>query len=1399
VRYSYTRLFPSCLVFIFFAAFSPSFGRAQSANGPSANVAASAPVEPAATPWFAPHFSVDAKTLYDAASAVPVPDGANEVELVEDETYTFDDLGRMVHVCHFVYKVLTQKGAEGWDSLTVGWEPWHEARPIIRARVIAPDGAVHTLDPATITEAPARGGDYKIYSDGKRLHAPFPAIAPGVVVEEEYTETETEPLFAQGRAGRIDLGQERVPVAHSRVIFDAPAALPLRTNQELLPGVKPVRAQASGRVTLTYDVGPIDGVDPREPYLPSDFVRFPTIEFATGLSWQSIAGAYAAIVDSRATPQSVQAIVAPLIAGKRSAADKEAAIVDYLDREVRYTGIEFGEAAVVPHDPAETLAKKYGDCKDKATLLVAMLRAAGIPAHVALLNVGFRNDVPADLPGMGMFDHAIAYVPGKTPQWIDATDRYATVGQLPMGDQGRLALVADASTTALLKTPESASGDNGLVETREFTLADNGPASVTEITQPKGIYESAYRGYYADKPDKDTRDGLRGYVQSEYVSDDLTKVDRTDPSDLSKPFELTLACDKAKRRYTGLEDAQAAIRVDRLFQMLPGELKQKDNSDEKKNTGADKPKKPRTADWWFDAPFRNEWNYRFIPPAGFIPKELPKDTTIALGPAQLTETFSIGKDGTVQAHLVFDTVKRRYTVAEATALRNEVADLINGPAILINFEPQGAALLRDGKVKEALASYRALITQNPNSAVHHLQVAGVLLDAGMGEAARNEARLAVKLDPASALAERVLADILMHDLVGRNLRPGSDLAGAADAYRAAIKLDPDDHSAQGDLAILLEYDPVGRRYSAQSHMKEAVAEYEALGKDKLDDLGISNNLAFALFYGGDYADAYKAAQTLNPEPKALMAASMAMMQDSKAGLAEANKRSTDDSSFKDTARTAGEMLMNMRQYQQAADFMQAGAGGDDAARTLGLASMLRNARHHEDVKFANTPADLAKRFALVPFDLNLTEASFDALLSRNALKVMNAEDADSRKDELESPKKMNSELAREDASLDVTEDIMLQTLDPKGEGDDATGYRETVENLNGTTTTVFVVKEDGQYKLLDTLDKPNSIGLEMLDRIQAGDLKGAKVLLDWLRADQHLEGGDDPLGGPVFPRFWIKGEAADARKMKLAAGAILIGTRPTVDEGVAILEEGLKNPANDRERTNIELALADGYLLQQNFSKALGVSTDLVKQVPESKQAFTDNAVALMGLGRYDDAVALADDRVKMLDNDTDALNLKVQIEADKGDFAAASTVEKQLADLGKEDATLLNNISWFALFAGKVTQDDVNKAIRATQMQKDASFILHTLACLYAEVGNTKEAHDVLLRAMDDWNLDEPNDEVWYVLGRIAEDYGEREIAIADYRKLEKPKYTLGIPTSTWRLAQMRLKAMGADAAPAK
>ena len=116
------------------------------------------------------------------------------------------------------------------------------------------------------------------------------------------------------------------------------------------------------------------------------------------------------------------------------------------------------------------------------------------------------------------------------------------------------------------------------------------------------------------------------------------------------------------------------------------------------------------------------------------------------------------------------------TVSEATEMRNQIAQLRAGEAILIYFEPIGAALLSEGKVREALQSYRDLIALHPKEAVHHLQIAETLLAAGMGEAAREEARTAVKLEPDFALAQKTLADILEYDLVGRKFRPGSDYA-----------------------------------------------------------------------------------------------------------------------------------------------------------------------------------------------------------------------------------------------------------------------------------------------------------------------------------------------------------------------------------------------------------------------------------------------------------------------------------------------------------------------------------------------------------------------------------------------------------------------------------------------
>src|ERR1041384_2164669 len=103
----------------------------------------------------APHFSFTPQALQAAASAVHPPEGTAVSVIELQETYSFDADGSNVYTQYFVYKVLSPAGAdEGWNELRTHWSPWREDRPTMRARVVAPDGTVYTLDPATIADSP---------------------------------------------------------------------------------------------------------------------------------------------------------------------------------------------------------------------------------------------------------------------------------------------------------------------------------------------------------------------------------------------------------------------------------------------------------------------------------------------------------------------------------------------------------------------------------------------------------------------------------------------------------------------------------------------------------------------------------------------------------------------------------------------------------------------------------------------------------------------------------------------------------------------------------------------------------------------------------------------------------------------------------------------------------------------------------------------------------------------------------------------------------------------------------------------------------------------------------------------------------------------------------------------
>jgi hypothetical protein len=79
----------------------------------------------------------------------------------------------------------------------------------------------------------------------------------------------------------------------------------------------------------------------------------------------------------------------------------------------------------------------------------------------------------------------------------------------------------------------------------------------------------------------------------------------------------------------------------------------------------------------------------------------------------------------------------------------------------------------------------------------------------------------------------------------------------------------------------------------------------------------------------------------------------------------------------------------------------------------------------------------------------------------------------------------------------------------------------------------------------------------------------------------------------------------------------------------------------------------------------------------------------------------------------------------------------------------------------------------------------------LYAELGRTSEARDLLWQSMEAGGQEEPESESWLVLGRIAEHFDARETAVSAYKRVEKPKHESGITQSSYFLAQKRLAAL--------
>ncbi|MGC4066205.1 MAG: DUF3857 domain-containing protein [Polyangiaceae bacterium] len=286
--------------------------------------------------------------------------------------YVLDDKGNYVRTSEQTCKILTLQGVEGWSNTGAFWSPWYMDRPELDAVVRGEDGSVSKLEPKTVIESAAYPEAPDMYSDAKVLRAPLPSVAVGSTIEERIVERTRVPFFLGGSIQSLTF-QQGVPVDAVELTIELPAGMPFKYElREVKANVKDTTV--GSRRTIVFTGGPYEALKPIEPNVPSDVPAWPHVVFSTAPSWRELAREYHRRIADRIGGAPTGIDLGKVVAGLNTTEAKINRLLSFVHDRVRYVGMEFGEASIVPTAPKETLRRGYGDCKDQSVLLVEIAR-----------------------------------------------------------------------------------------------------------------------------------------------------------------------------------------------------------------------------------------------------------------------------------------------------------------------------------------------------------------------------------------------------------------------------------------------------------------------------------------------------------------------------------------------------------------------------------------------------------------------------------------------------------------------------------------------------------------------------------------------------------------------------------------------------------------------------------------------------------------------------------------------------------------------------------------------------------------------------------------------------------------------------------------------------------------
>ncbi|HEY6352826.1 MAG TPA: DUF3857 domain-containing transglutaminase family protein [Candidatus Angelobacter sp.] len=559
------------------------------------------------------------------------PDDVDAVVLLDEGETTVKDNGEIVTHSKIVYRILRPEGKD-YAEFHVGFDNETKLSYLHGWSITAKGLEYEAKDKDAFERSTST---YEIYSDDKEKILLLPGADVGTVVGFE-VEHKERPYVFQTEWGI----QGRIPVERSHFTLHLPPSWEYRADWVNHGDVEPA---ITGN-TYSWELTDVPRIEkeykrpPDEALASRILITFYSekIRKQTYKSWAEVGAWDAQLTEGTRDPSpALQQKAQELAPASLPLLERVRALARFAQHDIRYAAIEIGIGGFRPHPAAEIFTHRYGDCKDKATLLAAMLAQIGVKSYSMLIHTARGIYTEKSPPSIG-FNHAILAIQLPDASFtqalpalyehpklghlliFDPTSESVPFGQLPEYEQDSYALLVTDHSGELIHLPVSRPESNEVVRTAKLKLSPEGTlqGEVQEVLS--GYIAANARRFLRDETQKDRKKMIEHFLGHMMSNVQVDSFDLANADDIDKDLIV-------RYKFTAEHYAKSAGPLLLVRPRVVGE-----------NANRFDPSKPRHYAYELDAPFLNTDTVEITLPDGFKVDELPDAAKASYGFGEYT-------------------------------------------------------------------------------------------------------------------------------------------------------------------------------------------------------------------------------------------------------------------------------------------------------------------------------------------------------------------------------------------------------------------------------------------------------------------------------------------------------------------------------------------------------------------------------------------------------------------------------------------------------------------------------------------------------------------------------------------------------------------------------------------